>query len=126
MAPRRRDVRSEAGPRPVPAVTRLVVKIGTTSLTDDLGRPAPRKVSKAVREVAETASSGLECVLVSSGAIARGVASLGLPARPRSISKQQAAAAVGQGKLMSDYLRLFRRRGIVAAHDHVARRDCGA
>jgi glutamate 5-kinase len=108
------DRSTEAG-RPIPAVTRLVVKVGTTSLTDELGRPSTRKVAKAVREVAVAVEGGRECVLVSSGAIARGVSSLGLDTRPRSIPKQQAAAAVGQGRLMADYLGLFGRRGLVAA-----------
>jgi glutamate 5-kinase len=107
--------RSGPSARPMPAVTRLVVKLGTTSLTDDFGRPSTRKVAKAVREVADAADGGRQCVVVSSGAIASGVSSLGLLKRPRSIPKQQAAAAVGQGRLMADYLRLFARRGHMAA-----------
>jgi glutamate 5-kinase len=101
--------------RNMPPVRRLVVKVGTTSLTDGAGRASGRKLAKVVREVADAAAGERQCVLVSSGAVASGFSSLGLSARPRTIAKQQAAAAVGQGRLMAEYLDRFARRGLVAA-----------
>jgi glutamate 5-kinase len=65
--------------------------------------------------MASAASDAIQGVLVSSGAIASGFSSLGFERRPRTIARQQAAAAVGQGRLMAEYLRLFERRGLVAA-----------
>jgi glutamate 5-kinase len=92
-----------------------VVKVGTTSLVDGSGRASPAKLAKVVREVSAATSEGIRCVLVSSGAIASGFSSLGLERRPTGIARQQAAAAVGQGRLMAHYLRLFARHGLVAA-----------
>src|SRR5437764_9498995 len=94
-------------PRPLPDVRRLVVKLGTSSLTDPSGRASSRKLASVVGEVADAAGGGRGCVLVSSGAIASGFSALGLRGRPRTVPKQQAAAAVGQGRLMAEYLRLF-------------------
>jgi len=100
--------------RSLPAVHRLVVKVGSAALVDDEGRASSRRMAKVVRELAE-AAEGRSCVLVSSGAIAAGLGPLGLTRRPRDIPNLQAAAAVGQGHLMEAYARLFARRGLVAA-----------
>jgi glutamate 5-kinase len=93
--------------RPLGQVSRLVVKVGTSSLVDGAGRVSTAKQAKVVREVASAASEGIQCVLVSSGAIASGFSSLGFERRPRTVARQQAAAGVGQGRLMAEYLRLF-------------------
>jgi glutamate 5-kinase len=106
-----------------PSVQRVVVKVGTTSLIDDSGRIARTKLARTVRHVAGAAGTGCRCVLVSSGAIASGFTGLGLTRRPRTISQQQAAAAIGQGRLMAEYLRLFARHGVVAAQVLLTRDD---
>ena len=96
-------------------VRRLVVKVGTSNLVDGDGRVARSRLSTIVDQLARAAKDGRSCVLVSSGAIASGLAPLGLPRRPSAIPKQQAAAAVGQGLLMAEYGRLLARRGLIAA-----------
>jgi glutamate 5-kinase len=108
--------------REIGPVRRLVVKVGTSSLVDEQGHASRRKLSKVVREVASAAESQ-QCVLVSSGAIASGLVPLGLPKRPRDMPSLQAAAAVGQGRLMSEYARLFAARGLVAAQVLLTQED---
>jgi glutamate 5-kinase len=107
--------------RGIGSVRRLVVKVGTSSLVDLEGRPSRRKLSKVVREVASVSSR--RCVLVSSGAIASGLVPLGLGKRPRDMPGLQAAAAVGQGRLMAEYARLFAARGLVAAQVLLTQED---
>ncbi len=102
------------GRRPVAGVRRLVVKVGSSSLVDGAGVVSRVRLGKVVREVARVAQDGRACVLVSSGAIVSGLGPLGLTRRPKSIPEQQAAAAVGQGRLMAEYARLFGRHGLVA------------
>jgi glutamate 5-kinase len=114
--------------RPLPDVRRMVVKIGSSSLVDGSGRMVPARLGKIVRDVAGVAKDGRTCVLVSSGAIASGLGSLRLARRPRDLPLLQAAAAVGQGRLMADYARLFARHELTTAQvlltqdDFVARR----
>jgi glutamate 5-kinase len=98
--------------RTLPSVGRLVVKVGTTSLIDGAGAASVRKLAKVVDDLAAVAG-GRECVLVSSGAIAAGLAPLGLTRRPSDMPTLQAAAAVGQGELMAEYARLFAKKGLV-------------
>jgi glutamate 5-kinase len=93
----------------------MVVKIGTSGLVDESAAISPRRIDALVREVADAWGTGRECVLVSSGAIASGLAPLGLSRRPKRLPALQAAAAVGQGRLMAEYARRFERRGLVAA-----------
>ncbi|HEX9822914.1 MAG TPA: glutamate 5-kinase [Actinomycetota bacterium] len=101
-------------PRPLPPVSRLVVKVGSTSLVDKAGALSRRRLAKVVGDLAAVAD-GRSCVLVSSGAIAAGLSQLGLERRPRDIPSLQAAAAVGQGRLAAEYARLLSRKGLVAA-----------
>src|SRR3989442_8936248 len=113
---------------PINDVRRLVVKVGSSSLVDGSGVVSRARLRKIVRDVASAAQGGRACVLVSSGAIASGLAPLGLTRRPKDLPGLQAAAAVGQGALMGEYGRLFAARGLVAAQilltqeDFVARR----
>jgi glutamate 5-kinase len=105
----------------------MVVKVGTSSLVDADGRASVRRLSKVVAEVAACTEGGRRVALVSSGAIAAGLAPLGWVRRPKEIPRLQAAAAVGQGRLIAEYQRLFARRGLVAAQvlltqDDVVRR----
>ncbi|HJP65226.1 MAG TPA: glutamate 5-kinase [Actinomycetota bacterium] len=102
---------------------RVVVKVGTTSLVDRSGRIARPKLARTARQIAEATRQGRQLVLVSSGAIASGFPDLGLTRRPRTISQQQAAAAVGQGRLMAEYLRLFARHDLTAAQVLLTRDD---
>jgi glutamate 5-kinase len=113
-----------AGPRAIPEVMRLVVKVGSSSLADASGSISRPRLAKVVRDVAQATDGGRRCcALVSSGAIASGLAVLGLRRRPKRLAGLQAAAAVGQGRLLSDYIRLFDRRGIVAAQVLVTQDD---
>lgn len=86
---------------------RIVVKVGTTSITNRRGRLDPVKVGRLVREVMKLRSMGKEVLLVSSGAIGAGVGRLNLRGRPSDMPRLQAAAAVGQGILMQVYSKYF-------------------
>jgi glutamate 5-kinase len=91
---------------------RVVVKVGSSSLTTAEGGIDPQRIDQLVGALATTRLSGREVVLVSSGAIAAGLAPLGLKTRPRDLANQQAAASVGQGLLMGYYTQLFDRYGL--------------
>jgi glutamate 5-kinase len=91
---------------------RVVVKVGSSSLTTAEGGIDPRRIEQLVGVLARARLAGREIVLVSSGAIASGLAPLGLKARPRDLATQQAAASVGQGLLMGHYTRLFNGYGL--------------
>jgi glutamate 5-kinase len=86
---------------------RVIVKIGTSSLTDEGYRLNPKKVQKFVRDAMQLRKSGVEVVIVTSGAIGAGVGRLGLKERPGEIGMLQATAAVGQGILMQIYEKYF-------------------
>jgi glutamate 5-kinase len=97
---------------PVEAGTPVVVKVGSSSLTGEMGRIDGAKVEAVVRQTAGLVSDGYVPVLVSSGAIAAGFASLGFAERPIDIADLQASAAVGQMNLMARYGEAFGRLGI--------------
>ncbi len=86
---------------------RVVVKVGTSSITYDTGMVNIRQVEKLCRILADIKNSGREVVLVTSGAIAVGASKLGLKHKPRTIPEKQAAAAVGQCELMYIYDKHF-------------------
>jgi len=90
---------------------RIVVKIGSSSLTYENGRLNLGFMDKFVRTLSDIRSSGLELILVSSGAISVGTARLLLPKRPKDMPTKQAAAAVGQCELMYIYDKLFSEYG---------------
>ena len=90
----------------VTAARRIVVKVGSSSLTTATGGLDNARVDALVDTIA---AQPAEMVLVSSGAIAAGLAPLGLPRRPRDLATQQAAASVGQGLLMRAYNHAFAR-----------------
>jgi glutamate 5-kinase len=92
-------------------VRRLVVKVGSGLVTEAGVGVAPDRVGALSAEIAAV-REGRRVVLVTSGAIATGVARLGLPERPRSIPEKQAAAAVGQSALMWQYEAAFSRHRI--------------
>lgn len=88
-------------------INRLVVKVGTSTLTYATGNINFRHLSRLVEVLSDIANSGVQVVLVSSGAIAVGVGKIGLPERPQDVPGRQAAAAVGQSELMFLYDKLF-------------------
>lgn len=86
---------------------RIVVKIGTSTLTHATGHLNIRRVAALCQVVSDIKNAGHEVILVSSGAIGMGVGKLGLRQRPKDIPTKQAAAAVGQCELMYIYDKLF-------------------
>ena len=114
-----------------PAVTearRVVVKVGSSSLTTAAGGIDPTRLRALVDALAAGRARGLEVVLVSSGAIAAGLAPLGLKRRPKALAAQQAAASVGQGLLVHRYTDELARHGVIAGQvlltvDDVTRRS---
>jgi glutamate 5-kinase len=89
---------------------RIVVKVGSSSLTGRAGAALDSKaIDGLVDALAKSRKLGCEVLLVSSGAIATGLAPLGLKARPKDLATQQAAASVGQGLLMHRYTESFAR-----------------
>jgi glutamate 5-kinase len=110
----------------VTSAKRIVVKIGSSSLTTGPAGLDRARVDALVDALAG-AGRRAEVVLVSSGAIAAGLAPLGLPRRPRDLATQQAAASVGQGLLMQAYTDAFSRQGrivgqVLLTADDVTRR----
>jgi len=100
-----------------------VVKIGTSLLTRDGGHLDRPLMSQFVAELARFQRQGIEVVLVSSGAISAGMGELHWTKRPAELSKKQAAAAVGQPRLMETYRQLFRRYGISVGQVLLTRED---
>jgi glutamate 5-kinase len=98
--------------RALPAIKRLVVKVGSTSLTDEGGALDATQLASLAGQIAGLKKDGVACVLVSSGAIAAGLTPLALKRRPGDIPTLQAAASVGQGLLVHEYQRAFGRRGV--------------
>ncbi|MDF5755272.1 glutamate 5-kinase [Spongiactinospora sp. TRM90649] len=96
----------------VRTASRLVVKVGSSSLTTPQGTIDVDRVDALVDVLAARRASGTQIVLVSSGAIAAGLGPLGLPTRPRDLATQQAAASVGQGVLVARYTSSFARYGL--------------
>ena len=86
---------------------RVVVKVGTSTLTHATGSFNIRHLESLVKTVSDIRNSGVEIILVSSGAIGLGMAKLGLRERPKDTPTKQACAAVGQCELMNMYDRLF-------------------
>ncbi len=89
------------------AAKRIVIKIGTKSLTGDNSKLDQKKVGKFVSDIMALRKLGKEVLIVTSGAIGAGVGRLGLPKRPKQLPALQAAAAVGQVKLMEVYEKNF-------------------
>lgn len=94
---------------------RIVVKVGSSSLTDGQGGVSIPAIDALTRVVGQLYHSGAQVVLVSSGAIAAGFKPLGLAKRPKDLATQQAAAAVGQSRLMAQYSESFWKHSISVA-----------
>ncbi|MBE9374516.1 glutamate 5-kinase [Saccharopolyspora sp. HNM0983] len=111
----------------VAAAQRIVVKVGSSSLTTAHDGLDTERLSALVDAVAGRVAAGGQVVLVSSGAIAAGLAPLGLRRKPKDLATKQAAASVGQEALARAYAESFTRYGLVAAQvlltaDDVVRR----
>ena len=91
---------------------RVVVKVGSSSLTTAGGEIDDERLTALAAALAARRQAGTQVVLVSSGAIASGLAPLGLARRPRDLDTQQAAASVGQGLLIARYTVAFAGHGI--------------
>lgn len=86
---------------------RIVIKIGTSTLTHPSGELNIRRTEELCKIISDIKNSGHEVIIVSSGAIGMGAAKLSLQGRPQDIATKQAAAAVGQCELMYRYDKLF-------------------
>ncbi len=86
---------------------RIVIKVGTSSLTYSTGRIHLRRIELLARTVADLCHEGREIVLVSSGAVGVGMSKLGFNERPKTMREKQATSAIGQSELMSIYGKLF-------------------
>lgn len=102
---------------------RIVVKIGSSSLTNDQGEIDQEKFNDHIEAVAALRQANHEVLLVSSGAVAAGFARLGYSSRPVTLKGRQAAAAVGQGLLIESYIEKFSDFNIIPAQILLTRDD---
>ena len=102
---------------------RIVVKVGTSTLTHPNGKLNFSRIEGLVRELADAVNAGKQILLVSSGAVGAGMDRLGWKEKPKTIPEKQAAAAVGQGILMHTYEKLFAEYGQVVAQVLLTRED---
>ena len=105
------------------AARRIVVKVGTSTLTHPNGKLNYSRIEGLVRELANAVNAGKQILLVSSGAVGAGMDRLGWKEKPKTIPAKQAAAAVGQGILMHTYEKLFAEYGQVVAQVLLTRED---
>ncbi|MBR2024328.1 MAG: glutamate 5-kinase, partial [Clostridia bacterium] len=94
---------------------RIVIKVGTSTLTYANGSLNLRRIEAFVRTVADFKNAGHEVVIVSSGAVAAGYAKMALNEYPKTLEEKQACAAVGQSQLMKMYENFFSMYGHTVA-----------
>lgn len=104
-------------------VKRLVIKVGTSTLTHATGKTNIRQMKKLVTVISDIVNSGIEIALVTSGAIGVGVGKLGLKDRPTNTAGKQAAATVGQCELMFMYDKMFGEFGHTVGQFLITKRD---
>jgi glutamate 5-kinase len=104
---------------------RIVVKVGTSTLTGADGRVDRAWLADLARQTAALRADGNHVIIVSSGAIAAGVEALGLASRPTELTGLQAAAAVGQVRLIGTYDAVLGSRGVPVAQILLTRHDTG-
>jgi glutamate 5-kinase len=124
----RRELTPSAGAdarRALAHARRLVVKVGSGLVTAPGIGPEPDRIERLAGEIAAVRRDAREVTLVSSGAIATGMARLALAERPRSIPEKQAAAAVGQSALMWQYEIAFKRHGLAVGQVLLTAQDIG-
>jgi glutamate 5-kinase len=102
---------------------RIVVKVGTSTLTHPSGRTNIRGMERLVQVLSDIMNSGIQVVLVTSGAIGIGVGKLGLKERPKDTPGKQAAATVGQCELMFMYDKMFAEFGHKVGQLLITRED---
>lgn len=102
---------------------RIVIKLGTGVLTSGVGKLELGKMAALCAQIAEAKKSGVEVILVSSGAVGLGMGKLGLKSRPKDIRKVQMCAAVGQSILIQTWEELFAPFGITVAQILLTRDD---
>lgn len=102
---------------------RVVIKVGTSSVTEEELKLSKKKIRYIVDETLSLKNLGVDVLIVSSGAIAAGVGELGLKIKPRDLKILQATAAVGQNELMKAYGKAFARFGIKVAQVLLTRED---
>lgn len=93
--------------RDISAIQRIMIKVGSSSLCDEIGKINKEKVLHLVLQMSKLIKQGYTLTLVSSGAIAAGMGSLQLKKRPTTIPEKQALAAIGQAQLMQIYEEIF-------------------
>ncbi|MGA8943640.1 MAG: glutamate 5-kinase [Thermoactinomyces sp.] len=102
---------------------RIVVKVGSSSLTERNGNLCEHKMKEIIRQITYLRQQGIEVILVSSGAVAAGLGQLGLNPGCITVPEKQAAAAVGQGALIDTYQKYFQQQGISVAQLLLTRLD---
>ncbi len=107
-------------------IRRVVVKIGSRVLVDERHVLDEDRVGALAAQMAALRADGREIVCVSSGAIAAGLRDLGAGERPRDLPSLQAAAALGQSRLIGLYRRLFAEHGLATAQVLLTRADLQA
>ena len=105
--------------------TRIVIKVGSNTLTGGTTKVDRLYVAALVNQLCDLRERGVDVVLVSSGAIAAGLEALALKERPTDMPSLQAAASVGQVKLVETYAGLFGERGIIVGQVLLTRHDTG-
>ncbi len=104
-------------------INRIVVKVGSSTLTYPSGLLNFKRIENIVRQLSDLRNSGKEIILVSSGAGAAGLGKLGLRSKPKTIPEKQAVAAIGQGILVHMYEKLFSEYGQIAAQILLTKED---
>lgn len=102
---------------------RIVVKVGTSTLTHTSGQLNLGRIERIVRELADLNNQGIEVILVSSGAIGIGATRMGFKKVPRTMPQKQALAAIGQGALLHIYEKIFAEYGKTVAQVLLTRED---
>lgn len=92
---------------------RIVIKLGTSTLTHNTGKLNIRRMTNLVRVISDLHNSGREIIMVSSGAVGLGTGKIGLPEKPKDTKTKQAVAAIGQCELMHVYDDMFAKYSIV-------------
>ncbi len=103
--------------------SKIVIKIGTRVLTNEDGLLDKNRIMELSKQIVELRLRGVSVVLVSSGSIGAGISALGLQKRPSILPDLQAAAAIGQGKLIEVYNECFKKHGYHAAQLLLTRQD---
>ena len=104
-------------------VNKIVIKVGTRVLTNEDGFLDKHQITEFSKQVIKLRSNGYSVVVVSSGSVGAGISALGFQKRPNILPELQAAAAIGQGKLIEIYNECFKKHGYHAAQILLTRQD---